>query len=362
MTDRRREILFGLGLLVPLALGLAASEWILRAREAANKDRDVNWSALRATAGTGGDERLQFKPGARFGQLRFNALGFRGPEVAMPKPGATIRVLFLGDSKTFAGEVSEDQAFPAQGIAQLRKLRPGCKFDYVNISGPAYTLDDLAALVKAKRDVIAPDLVVVLAGSAGNLLKLHGNRHPPTQPPLQNSTKQSTSNLTALLDQSVAAKWVSREIALISPVTSFDNFPRQDLALLTRKQQMMLDTLAAAIGDRPVVTIAYRTREKSAEGLAANWLNTRNFRISFPGTSPAQTRAILKLVINQSRTHATATGWDYIDPLGAMVRDPAYYHDRSHFSPLGHAKIGAAVADAAARQVTAGCKITGRTP
>ncbi|NJS14740.1 MAG: hypothetical protein HC788_09220 [Sphingopyxis sp.] len=357
MTDRRREILFGLGLLLPVLIGFAGVEWLLQKREAAMVERKVDWSGLRAQAAIGDPDRVLFKPGAQFGNISFNALGFRGPDIALPKPAGTIRIMFLGDSKTFAGEVREEQALAAQSIAKLRALHPRCSFDYVNVSGPQYSLGDLTSLVRAKRDIIDPDLTVVMAGSATDLIGSLGKRATPPVGPLAANQQPATSGLSAMIEQSIAIKTVRREIGLLSPLTPLDNSAREDLNILAFRQRWMLHQLSSEIGDVPTMTIAYRTREKGGSGIASYWLGARRLRTAFPGISAEKAHATLQLVVDASRNHAAAARWRQIDPLKSMIGQPEYYYDRSHFSPLGHAKVGAAVADEAATMVTEDCRI-----
>jgi lysophospholipase L1-like esterase len=357
VTDRRREIIFGLGLLVPVAIGFAAVEWLLQAREARTAARKVNWTALYDQAGAGDDERLLFKPGARVGKIAFNALGFRGPEVAIPKAANTVRVMFLGDSKTFAGEVQEDEALAAQSVAKLRVLRPRCSFDYVNVSGPGYSLRDLTTLVHAKKSVIDPDLTVVLAGSASDLLGAIRKGGARAAARTAQDQRAKPSPLSALLARSETIKIAQREIGLISPFTPPNGPARQSLESLAMKHRLMLDQLSAAVGGLPTITIAYRTPEKGGSGIASYWLGARRLRTAFPGISIAKARATLKMVVDVSRDHAAANGWRQIDPQLDMIRRPEYFVDRTHFSPPAHAKIGAAVAEEAAMIVTDDCRV-----
>src|SRR3989344_7154089 len=41
-----------------------------------------------------------------------NSLGFRSPEITMPKPSGTLRILFIGDSLTAGWGVDEDAPYP----------------------------------------------------------------------------------------------------------------------------------------------------------------------------------------------------------------------------------------------------------
>src|SRR5690242_11836091 len=47
------------------------------------------------------------------GRITVNSLGFRGPEITVPKPAGTVRLAFLGASTTWCAEVSgNDKVWP----------------------------------------------------------------------------------------------------------------------------------------------------------------------------------------------------------------------------------------------------------
>jgi lysophospholipase L1-like esterase len=55
------------------------------------------------------------------GRIDINSLGLRGPEIPQPALDDEVRVLFVGDSVTFAGEVPYEAAFPAKVEDALRR-------------------------------------------------------------------------------------------------------------------------------------------------------------------------------------------------------------------------------------------------
>jgi lysophospholipase L1-like esterase len=96
------------------------------------------------------------------GRIRTNSLGFRGPEIAVPKPPGVIRLAFLGASTTWCGEVSGNEAvWPHLVAAGLEKRFPGAKFDYVNGAVPGYTMNASLRNLEHRVASLAPDVIVI---------------------------------------------------------------------------------------------------------------------------------------------------------------------------------------------------------
>jgi lysophospholipase L1-like esterase len=91
--------------------------------------------------------------------VRFNALGFRGPEFAVPKPPGTFRVLALGDSLTEAMQVVEEATFVARLERALAPSRPGVEVLNLGVSG--YGTDDALDVLRRYGPELAPDLVLL---------------------------------------------------------------------------------------------------------------------------------------------------------------------------------------------------------
>lgn len=100
-------------------------------------------------------------PGERGLVRTTNALGFRGAEVAQPKPEGRWRIACLGGSTTYSDLVDDDDAYPALLERILRERQPGRDLDVVNAGVPSYTsADSLANLANRVID-LAPDVVVL---------------------------------------------------------------------------------------------------------------------------------------------------------------------------------------------------------
>src|ERR1700710_1696077 len=64
--------------------------------------------------------------------VKFNGRGLRGPDVAIPKPADTFRVLVLGDSVVEGAQVPEASTMPARLREELTPLAGGKRIETVN--------------------------------------------------------------------------------------------------------------------------------------------------------------------------------------------------------------------------------------
>lgn len=102
------------------------------------------------------------KAGMRSGAITINALGFRGPEIAVPKPPGTLRFAFLGASTTFAAEVGSDSAtWPNLVVEDLRARFPEHAFDYVNSGVPGYVVRTSLENLEVRVAPLDPDVIII---------------------------------------------------------------------------------------------------------------------------------------------------------------------------------------------------------
>ena len=74
------------------------------------------------------------------GRSRHNSLGFRGPDVAVPKPAGRRRVVCMGESTTYCTGIADDAAtYPAQLQAYLARACPKLDIEVVNAGVGGYT-------------------------------------------------------------------------------------------------------------------------------------------------------------------------------------------------------------------------------
>jgi lysophospholipase L1-like esterase len=113
----------------------------------------------RATQEFGSDPRGYFDPGARL-TYQINALGFRGPEVGLPKPAGTLRIAGLGDSVLFGTGVRDEHVLTTVLQEELR--RAGVPCEVLNLGVPTYDTFEESVFFRRVGLGLEPDLAFFL--------------------------------------------------------------------------------------------------------------------------------------------------------------------------------------------------------
>jgi hypothetical protein len=101
------------------------------------------------------------RPGFRSPVLETNSFGLRSPEVAVPKPQGTVRILLLGDSFTFGMRVRNGEVFARQLENQLRHRYPSASIEVVNAGVLSYCPLLEYLQYRHHLHVLEPDLVIL---------------------------------------------------------------------------------------------------------------------------------------------------------------------------------------------------------
>lgn len=114
------------------------------------------------------------KPGYETRSIRINSLGFRGPELVVPKPAGTLRLAFLGGSTTFCAEVSSNEAVWAHLVwHDLQQRYPQIRFDYVNAGVTAYTTLHSQTIFRQQVAPLQPDMVFIYHATNDMTYEVH---------------------------------------------------------------------------------------------------------------------------------------------------------------------------------------------
>lgn len=164
LSLRQKEIATGLVIIGLFVLGFGGGEVVLRAIQLSKFGVETSVEkSERFYVDPATGLRLP-KPGTMHGKVRVNSLGFRSPEIDIPKPQGTIRLAFLGSSTTYDPYVSDGKPWPSRVTAALRQALPACRFDFVNAGVPGFTTDQMRTYFKAAVARTDPDLVIILPG------------------------------------------------------------------------------------------------------------------------------------------------------------------------------------------------------
>ena len=87
--------------------------------------------------------------------------GFRGAEVAIPKPPGRFRVVVIGDSVTLGWGVADDETFSARLERLLHERFPHRDLDVVNLGVGGYDTRQEVTLLARNVSRLEPDLVLV---------------------------------------------------------------------------------------------------------------------------------------------------------------------------------------------------------
>lgn len=94
--------------------------------------------------------------------VKFNGRGLRGPDVAIPKPPDTFRVLVLGDSVVEGAQVSEDATMATRLRDELAPLAGGKRIETVNAGVAGFGTGQELLFLEREGLAYQPDLIVLV--------------------------------------------------------------------------------------------------------------------------------------------------------------------------------------------------------
>lgn len=269
-----------------------------------------------------------------------NARGFRGREVAVPKPEGTFRILGLGDSFTYGAGAGGDEIYLSRLEARLNQ-RPGDHppVEVVNAGIPRFFPETERLLLETEGPELDPDLVLV--GFVPNDVV---------------DTHLGTEGIQVLPDGRIVSNHGARMLAQLGPLalTLYQNvhFLRIPVrAYLARQMQdenpVRPDEIERADGfhedDWREVEAQYARMIAIAEELGA-----RLVLIHLPRIGPWDEGSSYPAA--RLRAFADAHGAGFVDALPAIRAhaDPAslYWPEDLHPTPAAHAIFADAIYEA----------------
>lgn len=275
-------------------------------------------------------------PNSATGPIRINSLGFRSPEIPLPKPKATVRIAFLGASTTYCAEVSSNEAtWPHLVVEAIRRRWPERSVDYVNAAVPGYTVETSLHNLERRVKRLAPDVIVIyhatndLSGNSYDLAVADGLVEGKTEEGMSLLSRYSTlaylveKNLMVLARQHEADD--ETEKLRFRPEEIARPF-RRDLLELVRESRKVAPLVY-------LVTFSPRIRPEQSDEDRKKAAITSLYYMPYMTVDgilagfEAYNRAIREI--------ADATGAELIGGETMIPGDGAHYVDSVHFTDRG---------------------------
>ena len=285
-------------------------------------------------------------PNGKFGPVEINSLGFRSPEIEVPKPPGVLRLAFLGASTTYGAELSSnDMTWPNLAVERLRTTRPDLEIDFVNASVPGYSV--VASLKNLRHRVapLEPDIIVIyhatndLSGNSFGLALRQGIVEERAGSEMSWPSRYSLlwylveKNLMVMTAQ---ARSHDRNAMLEFEVEELARPFRDDLTELVRA--------SARVADK-VVLITFSTQlreEQTAEDRRKASVTSLFYMPYMSIEGLLEGFASYNDVI---REVASAEQVELIEAADVVPGDARHFNDSVHFTDAGSILMAAAVAD-----------------
>lgn len=263
--------------------------------------------------------------------VRVNSLGFRGEEIAAPKPAGGLRVWCLGGSTTFDIFSRDDaSAWPARVERLLSAAAPGRAIDVVNAGVPGMVLASSRVDLLAHDHTLRPDIVVVHHGP--NDLRAASRQGMPLEPPPPEVSLALVRVLARVLPPAPPdPAWARRRLD-----------PR-GLEIVRERLVELVDAAEAQGMAVVLATLAHRAADDATgdEALRVVAEGVRLYRMP-----PEAVIAMFAAYNQMVRELAAERGLPLADVRAAVPTDDAYWGDATHFAAPGSELAAQAVADA----------------
>jgi len=278
------------------------------------------------------------------GHIAVNSLGFRGPEIRVPKPPGTVRLAFIGASTTWCGEVSGNDKVWADIVAKsLAQAFPAHHFDYVNGGVPGYTIPASRKNLELRVAPLAPDVIVIYEGMndlSGELREVAAAKGVARDAKMEPASRLADYSLLWNLAEKNLRVWFAQQRVqtskgrLVLDASALGDGFRRDLTGLVQAAQQRAKRVAVA-----TFSIQLRSGQSADEQLRA-----AASRLYYePFMTPQGIIDAYRRYNEIVREVAAATGALLVDGEDDIPGDPAHFADTVHFTDAGSAAMAARV-------------------
>jgi len=340
ISPRGWEIAAGLTAPVVLLAGLLSGESILRVQQyrafGANQAFETK---IEKTVWEEFNGRRRPLPGASMGRIHFNRNGFRGEELAMPKPKGLIRIGFFGTSTTMDPYVDRDaDTWPALVVSRLRKEFPGCKFDYLNAGVAGYDLMAVKSRLVEDAMPLQPDVAVLMV----NDIAERGRNQIGAASDLYKPSWLASNSLLWLKVEKTAESERLKQVA-----ARIDGSKRLNLDAMSRNVRHDIRAVLDEIQKLKLATVIVEnaTRLRREQPISVQADNALSEVLYLPNVYVGDLTESYYRYNAELRAAARDYRIPYIPTMNRMPATPAYYVDTHHTTKAGSQILGQIVAD-----------------
>jgi lysophospholipase L1-like esterase len=345
-----RKLLLALGGLI---VGFAIAEWATRAWLYGVAD-DYTYSQIALYEDVPQQHRM-FSPHhylnyyntpgfvSRDGLNRHNALGFRGEEIAVPKPAGRFRIAVLGGSGTYTIKVPDyRQSFPAQLEKQLREQYGRSNVEVINAGVGGYNSWETLINLQFRVLDLQPDLVIFYDA----INDVHARIVPPDAYRGDNSgeRRQWQTPRRALWERSILLRLLNQRLRLAPMryvgLEGYVNTDSSYLNLWSQSPEMvkLIDANPPTFFRRNIYNMIAVAREQKVGFVLSTWAHSPNQPgpgeyVTWPqyAKGAAEHNAILKAVAAERKV-------PLLDLAAVMPQDAQYWFDGRHVNEAGAQK------------------------
>lgn len=285
-------------------------------------------------------------PNATQGRIHINSLGFRSPEIPLPKPPGTVRLAFLGSSTTYDPYADDASTWPHLVAQTLQAAYPTCRVDYINAGVPGFSTPHMLTYYRASVSKLEPDIVVVLPTDLHLALSnLARRQHMPLGLPTPPNWLAQHSELWAAIEENVRVIKLQRAAFLPQDKLTFTE---EELAAELRPA---LAALAAQVAQDhrllAMATVGERLRagqDRTEQRRAAGTALARMPFMSIPGLIQAG-HYYNEVIVGVAKASQAIL----VEGHEQIPGTPLYYADASHFKPAGSRLMAERVSSALLR-------------
>ena len=277
------------------------------------------------------------------GNITFNSLGFRSPEISISKPPNTLRLAFLGSSTTLDVYADGETNWPYLASVFFQQVSSRCRIEYINAGVPGSSTELLVKHFLHHVVPLAPDMVVFTPGDiSADTRELAKNKGIYSKTQYQPSWLTHYSLLWAKIEKNIDVIKLQRVAHLGS--NKLDFVPENLSWPFRRRLEAAISTFRKHSSVIAIVNIQGQLRHEQPAKQQLQAANSALFAMpymSIKGLLAARSeyrRVMIEVSANKQVI--------FIDSDETVPGDTSHYVDSIHLTPAGSRLVARQVSNA----------------